>query len=96
MDPSWEYAEVSSQLNAPVALLAGKWSPFPIGYEAGWAPCPVLVLWKRETSNFSGGNQISLLCCSKFSVDLGSQLELCISEGFKLPAAVGAGFWTVT
>jgi hypothetical protein len=42
-----------------------------IGYEAGWATGPVLVLWRREKSNSSGGNQISLKCCSKFSVDLG-------------------------
>jgi hypothetical protein len=40
---------VCSQLHAPAAL-----PPVPIGYEVGWAPEPVCVLW-REVENGKRG-----------------------------------------
>jgi hypothetical protein len=37
--------EVSFQLHAPAALLAGKEPLVPIGEEAAWAPEPVWTQW---------------------------------------------------
>jgi hypothetical protein len=37
--------EVSGQLHAPAALLPGKETLTPIGYEAGWTPEPY---WTRR------------------------------------------------
>jgi len=40
--------EVSGQLHASAALLPGKESLVPIGWEAWWAPQPVWTRWWRE------------------------------------------------
>jgi hypothetical protein len=32
----------------------------PTGYEAGWAPEPVSMLWRRERFLFHAGNQIPI------------------------------------
>jgi hypothetical protein len=52
----WKYSSaldggISSQLNAPDALLQWKEQKLPIGYEVGWAPQPVWTLWRRENLN---------------------------------------------
>jgi hypothetical protein len=40
--------ELNGQIHAPAALTPAKYPPAPIGYEAGWAPEPVWMLWRRE------------------------------------------------
>jgi len=42
--------EVSGQLYASTALLSGKKSPVPIGWETRWAPELVWTQWRREKS----------------------------------------------
>jgi hypothetical protein len=42
--------EISDQLHALAALLPGKETTIPIGYEAGWAPEAVWKTWKEEKS----------------------------------------------
>jgi hypothetical protein len=49
--------EVSGQLHAPVALIPGKESLFPIGEEAEWAPEPVRTRWWRQKLTTSAGTQ---------------------------------------
>jgi hypothetical protein len=42
--------EVSGQFHALAILPHRKKSPVPIGYEDGWTPEPVWMLWKRKKS----------------------------------------------
>jgi hypothetical protein len=42
--------EFSGELDNPAALPANKEPPVPIGWEAGWTPKAVWIIWSRKKS----------------------------------------------
>jgi hypothetical protein len=53
--------EVSGQLHAPTYLSSRIEPPVPIGWEAGWGPEPVWMLWWKEKSFAPAGNRIPIV-----------------------------------
>jgi hypothetical protein len=49
--------EVFGQLHALAVLSPGKEHQVTIGYEAGWAPERIWMLWSRDTSLASAGDR---------------------------------------
>jgi hypothetical protein len=66
--------EVSCQFHAPAALPPGKEPPVPIGYEAGWAPEPVWMLWRRENFWTAGNRTRAVQPVARRYTDLAIQI----------------------
>jgi hypothetical protein len=49
--------EVSGEPHTPAILRPGKQCPVPSVQEAGWAPEPIWILWRRKKSIASARNQ---------------------------------------
>ena len=52
---------VSGQFHVPTALSLGKESVVRTEQKTGWAPAPVLTLWRRCKYVASGGNRTRIL-----------------------------------
>jgi hypothetical protein len=59
--------ELSGQAQAPVPLPPRIKPPILIAYEAGWAPEPVLTLWREEKSLAATGNRIPVVLSSGYT-----------------------------